>query len=418
MKKLFTLFSLAMLTMSAWGANTYVKVTSIDQLEAGQKYILVNEDASVALGAITGTSTNFGSANAITIADGVIDIEGTDALEMTLGSGSNDVYGNPTWTFDLGSGSHYICWTSGNSLQTVNNPSPVNAMWYATLTDDGIVLTNKADNTRKLQYNAGAPRFACYTSNQKPAVLYMQGVPGDDGIANLNEANGLEDGDNFTFAGDVVVTLCNNGYLFLRDESGYGMISGVEDTFANGEVLTPGWSATKTSDNGWVKFTDAADLSASGETNAALAAAIEPYSVDESMLNAYVVIKNLAPSFMPARSYKLPDGTRISKTDVLWPMNADASTVNYNVYGVICKVGDVLMINPIAFEDYVEEPTFLRGDVNDDSKVDITDVTALIDYLLNDTNVNLDAADCNQDGIVDITDLTVLIDYLLNDIWP
>jgi hypothetical protein len=29
--------------MSAWAANTYVKVTSLDQLEAGKKYILVND---------------------------------------------------------------------------------------------------------------------------------------------------------------------------------------------------------------------------------------------------------------------------------------------------------------------------------------------------------------------------------------
>ena len=40
MKKLFSLFALGMLTMSAWAANTYVKVASVDQLEIGKKYIL------------------------------------------------------------------------------------------------------------------------------------------------------------------------------------------------------------------------------------------------------------------------------------------------------------------------------------------------------------------------------------------
>ena len=40
MKKLFSLLTLALLTMSAWAANTYVKVTSADQLVAGQKYII------------------------------------------------------------------------------------------------------------------------------------------------------------------------------------------------------------------------------------------------------------------------------------------------------------------------------------------------------------------------------------------
>ena len=39
MKKLFSLLTLALLTTSAWAANTYVKVTSADQLETGKKYI-------------------------------------------------------------------------------------------------------------------------------------------------------------------------------------------------------------------------------------------------------------------------------------------------------------------------------------------------------------------------------------------
>ncbi len=64
--------------------------------------------------------------------------------------------------------------------------------------------------------------------------------------------------------------------------------------------------------------------------------------------------------------------------------------------------------------------TFLRGDVNGDGSVNISDVTALIDYLLssNPSGVNLTAADCNQDGNVNISDVTALIDYLLSGQWP
>ena len=60
-----------------------------------------------------------------------------------------------------------------------------------------------------------------------------------------------------------------------------------------------------------------------------------------------------------------------------------------------------------------------RGDVNGDGSVNITDVTALIDYLLsgNPSGVNLTAADCNQDSSVNISDVTALIDYLLSGTW-
>ena len=67
-----------------------------------------------------------------------------------------------------------------------------------------------------------------------------------------------------------------------------------------------------------------------------------------------------------------------------------------------------------------EEPTFLRGDVNNNNEVTIADVTALIDYLLSGdaTNINLDAADCNNKDGVTIADVTALIDYLLSGNWP
>ena len=62
----------------------------------------------------------------------------------------------------------------------------------------------------------------------------------------------------------------------------------------------------------------------------------------------------------------------------------------------------------------------LRGDVNNDEAVNISDVTALIDYLLSQdaTNVNLVNADCNLDEAVNISDVTALIDYLLSQAWP
>lgn len=60
------------------------------------------------------------------------------------------------------------------------------------------------------------------------------------------------------------------------------------------------------------------------------------------------------------------------------------------------------------------------GDVNSDGYVNISDVTALIDYLLsgNPSSVNLTGADCNDDGSINISDVTTLIDFLLSGEWP
>ena len=59
----------------------------------------------------------------------------------------------------------------------------------------------------------------------------------------------------------------------------------------------------------------------------------------------------------------------------------------------------------------------LRGDVNHDGEVKITDVTALIDYLLTDPALAPNEADCNLDGKVTINDVTELINYLLSGQW-
>ena len=236
----------------------------------------------------------------------------------------------------------------------------------------------------------------------------------------LTEANALEDNTGFTFNGDAVVTLQSGDYLFLRDESGFGMIYGAGvGSFENGQVLSQGWNATKTSVNGWVRYTDAAGLSASGETNADLAAPIIATGIDESMLNAYVCYKNVTFS-MFGRKIILPDNTSIQVYDLFGGdmpggFNDDR---HWDVYGVISMQGTTVKFSPVEWELYVE-PTFLRGDVNDDGSVDIVDVSDLIDYVLSGdaTGINLLAADCDQDGSVSISDVSAIIDYVLSGVW-
>ena len=60
------------------------------------------------------------------------------------------------------------------------------------------------------------------------------------------------------------------------------------------------------------------------------------------------------------------------------------------------------------------EPDFMIGDVDGDGQVSIGDVSALIDYLLNGLEINMDSADMDQDSQVGIGDVSALIDYILN----
>ena len=74
----------------------------------------------------------------------------------------------------------------------------------------------------------------------------------------------------------------------------------------------------------------------------------------------------------------------------------------------------------IVLDEIAEEgSTTMRGDVNQDGKLTIDDVTMLINYLLTDdaTGVDLIAANCDLDSVITINDVTTLISCLLSGTW-
>lgn len=77
-----------------------------------------------------------------------------------------------------------------------------------------------------------------------------------------------------------------------------------------------------------------------------------------------------------------------------------------------------LMMSAVTFN--AAAASNLRGDVNGNNEVDISDVTALISYVLtgNGSSLVLANADCTLNGEIDISDVTCLIDYVLRGAWP
>ena len=92
--------------------------------------------------------------------------------------------------------------------------------------------------------------------------------------------------------------------------------------------------------------------------------------------------------------------------------NADGS------YRIAISVVSGDLQNATCYIINVTEPTpqFIVGDVDNSGKINISDVTALINYLLSgDTeDLNLLAADVDGDGKINISDVTALINLLLS----
>ena len=91
----------------------------------------------------------------------------------------------------------------------------------------------------------------------------------------------------------------------------------------------------------------------------------------------------------------------------------------FEVYADNVIASSAVRLEIVLDENAEEAPTSLRGDVDGDGSVMITDVACLIDYILsgNAEGVDLVAADCDLSGTIDIGDISALIDYLLKRSW-
>ena len=151
-----TLYAVYKTEATSEGTPTLDKTNTISD---GDQVIIVCESKTKELGNMSSSST-YGPA-----VDYSGEPQGAYLLTVTAGSATG------TYSF-MDEDGNYLCWNSGNSL--ILNPSKTtNSSWNVTFdSDDNAIIKNASDNTRKLQYNAASPRFACYTSAQTAVQLY------------------------------------------------------------------------------------------------------------------------------------------------------------------------------------------------------------------------------------------------------
>ena len=105
----------------------------------------------------------------------------------------------------------------------------------------------------------------------------------------------------------------------------------------------------------------------------------------------------------------------------MWGFNHEEASGPYVIFSdsegqtadIAVEDGDILKY--LGFNKYalngVEYPLAVAGDVNDDNEVDVRDITALIDIIMNSgTNPR---ADVNGDQEIDVRDITALIDIIM-----
>ena len=200
-------------------------------------------------------------------------------------------------------------------------------------------------------------------SNVVSATYTLKEASGD--ITTLAQVNALDNNTVFEFKGDAVVTAQEGAYLWLRDESGYGLIygsiNGASDvTFMNGQVLTQGWTAKKTTYNGLIEYTGSQNVSASGVTNTTLAAIQTITELSADMINAYVQVLNVKSFTVSGKNVtaNFEDGTTMVMFN---QFNKEIPTTegNYTVKGAVGRYAknstDQLQLYIISIDGYEPE---------------------------------------------------------------
>ena len=88
-------------------------------------------------------------------------------------------------------------------------------------------------------------------------------------------------------------------------------------------------------------------------------------------------------------------------------------TINRSDYGIVGNLEEVLYPESVSTTIHIVSP---QGDVNGDNQVNVSDVTLLVNYLVNeDSPEDMPAsADVNRDSTVNVSDVTTLVNILLN----
>lgn len=163
--------------------TVYEKVTKVNQLVAGNEYILVT-DNGVALS--SQLNDNYRSSENVTIVDNTISVTNQVVTVLTLGGDDNG------WTFLASDNNKYLSYGE-KQLKSSDDAET----W--TITDDFQI----AHDTYTIQYNSSSPRFACYKGTQKDAYLY---VKSGSATSNKEDASVSIDKTELTLAEGEAVT--------------------------------------------------------------------------------------------------------------------------------------------------------------------------------------------------------------------
>lgn len=168
-------------------------------------------------------------------------------------------------------------------------------------------------------------------------------------VATAAEYLALEDGTEFVFTGNLVVSGQAGQRLYAQDETGGVLIYGnAGQTYNFGDVIPAGFSAKKANYNGTIEMTNMSGMQAATETAELVAQeiAIADYEANQ---NIYVVVKNATID-----GTTLVVGEETLATYNRFGVDYPTDDKAYDVYGVATIYNSAAQLHPISFVEHQE----------------------------------------------------------------
>ena len=223
--------------------------------------------------------------------------------------------------------------------QTVTiSHSDADAIYYTTDGND--------PTTSSTQYSAPFTITSSGTTTVK-AIAVKDGVTStvasetytNIGVANIADALDVDQGSQFIFTGSAVVTYQNGRNVWIRDNSGSGLIyRGYNDTgtFTNGDILNANWSATNTTYNNSIpEFSNPSGVASS--SNGGTVAPFDRTStgITTANVNEYVSFSGIVPTIGNGEDASVTiNGNKFYFKDEFNLGLTIVSGKNYNIEGI------------------------------------------------------------------------------------
>ncbi len=179
------------------------------------------------------------------------------------------------------------------------------------------------------------------------------------GVPTIAEA--LNTTEQFIFAGHAVVVYQHGSYLYIKDETGWGLVYGtVNGTYNNGNILNPGWKATKTVYRGLPEFgSPVADTFSSSDSGDEVTPETLTTIDEDTELNMYAFMSNLKVTEVNNGNISL-QGVNFQLRNTIGVSDLPAFEVGktYNVRGFTGVYNGTYQFYPIWAEEVVTgDPT-------------------------------------------------------------